>query len=152
MSGSGGWSFAALSDVQFTASQPELSKVAIAALKRIRATDPDFVVLADPAVHQCFEATALAHGVEICPADDDVMEDADERAEQIKSMLATVQAKIDKLSCSSRASRPLSPAKTNAAQGNKADTCGNPGHWRCKISAALRMAERSKDKACDQED
>ncbi len=46
------------------------------------------VVLADPAVRQCFEATAQAHGVEIRPADDDVMEDAEERAEQIKSMLA----------------------------------------------------------------
>jgi hypothetical protein len=42
---SGAWSFAALSDVQFTAAQPELTKVAIAALKRIRATRPDFVVL-----------------------------------------------------------------------------------------------------------
>jgi hypothetical protein len=55
------------------------------------------VVLADPAVRQCFEATAQAHGVEISPAEDDVMEDADHRAEQIKSMLATVQAKIDRL-------------------------------------------------------
>jgi hypothetical protein len=49
------------------------------------------VVLADPAVRQCFEATAQAHGVEIRPADDDVMEDAEERAEQIKSMLAKVK-------------------------------------------------------------
>jgi hypothetical protein len=39
------WSFAALSDVQFTAASPELTKVAIAALERIRATHPDFVVL-----------------------------------------------------------------------------------------------------------
>lgn len=55
------------------------------------------VVLADPAVRACFEATAQAHGVTVCPADDDVMQDADERAEQIKSMLASVQAKIDGL-------------------------------------------------------
>jgi hypothetical protein len=55
------------------------------------------VVLADPAVRQCFEATAQAHGVEIRPADDDVIEDAEERAEQIKSMLASVQTRIDKL-------------------------------------------------------
>jgi hypothetical protein len=55
------------------------------------------VVLADPAVRQCFEATAQAHGVEISPAEDDVMADADQRAEQIKSILATVQAKIDRL-------------------------------------------------------
>lgn len=39
------WSFAALSDVQFTAAAPDLSKVAIAALKRIRTHKPDFVVL-----------------------------------------------------------------------------------------------------------
>ena len=38
------------------------------------------VVLADPAVRQYFEATAKAHGVEIRPADDDVMADADHRA------------------------------------------------------------------------
>jgi hypothetical protein len=49
------------------------------------------VVLADPAVRQCFEATAQVHGVEIRPADDDVMEDAEERAEQIKSMLAKLK-------------------------------------------------------------
>jgi hypothetical protein len=52
------------------------------------------VVLADPAVRQCFEATAQAHGVEIHAADDDVMEDAEERAEQIKSMLASVQQRL----------------------------------------------------------
>jgi len=49
------------------------------------------VVLADPGVRQCFEATAQAHGVEILPADDDVMEDADHRAEQIRSMLAKLK-------------------------------------------------------------
>jgi hypothetical protein len=49
------------------------------------------VVLADPAVRQCFEATAQVHGVETRPADDDVMEDAEERADQIKSMLARVR-------------------------------------------------------------
>jgi hypothetical protein len=55
------------------------------------------VILADPAVRQCFEATAQAHGITICPAEDDVMEDADERAEQIKSMLASIQDRIDHL-------------------------------------------------------
>jgi hypothetical protein len=52
------------------------------------------VILADPAVRQCFEATAQVHGVTICAAEDDVMQDADERAEQIKSMLATVQQRL----------------------------------------------------------
>jgi 3',5'-cyclic AMP phosphodiesterase CpdA len=41
----GDWSFATLSDIQFTASQPDLAKTGIAALERIRATDPDLVVL-----------------------------------------------------------------------------------------------------------
>ncbi|MDO8214212.1 phosphodiester glycosidase family protein, partial [Conexibacter sp. CPCC 206217] len=39
------FTFASLSDVQFTSSDPELAKVGIAALKRIRATHPDLVVL-----------------------------------------------------------------------------------------------------------
>jgi exopolysaccharide biosynthesis protein len=39
------WTFATLSDVQFTAASPELTKVAIAALARIRRTEPDLVVL-----------------------------------------------------------------------------------------------------------
>jgi len=39
------WSFATLSDVQFTAADPTLAQVGIAALKRIRLTRPDLVVL-----------------------------------------------------------------------------------------------------------
>ncbi|WP_026911992.1 phosphodiester glycosidase family protein [Patulibacter minatonensis] len=39
------WSFATLSDIQFTADAPELTKVGVAALKRIRATKPDLIVL-----------------------------------------------------------------------------------------------------------
>jgi hypothetical protein len=56
------------------------------------------VVLADPAVRECFEATAAAHDVEILAADDDVMEDADHRAEQIKSALDAISARIRSLS------------------------------------------------------
>ncbi len=41
----GDWSFATLSDIQFTAASPDLAKTGIAALNRIRATDPDLVVL-----------------------------------------------------------------------------------------------------------
>jgi hypothetical protein len=39
------WNFATLSDVQFTAADPTLAKVGIAALKRIRQQKPDLVVL-----------------------------------------------------------------------------------------------------------
>ena len=59
-------------------------------LLRTRELSPGLLaalILADPAVRQCFEATAQAHDTTICPAGDDVMEDADERAEQIKSLL-----------------------------------------------------------------
>jgi len=56
------------------------------------------VVLADPVVRQCFEATAQVHGVTLSPAEDDVMEDADHRAEQIKSMLNAISARLSTLS------------------------------------------------------
>ncbi|WP_162641508.1 phosphodiester glycosidase family protein [Streptosporangium sp. 'caverna'] len=39
------WQFATLSDVQFTADNPALTQVATAAIKRIRATRPDLLVL-----------------------------------------------------------------------------------------------------------
>lgn len=52
------------------------------------------VILADPAVRQCFEATAEAHGVSVTRADDDIMDNAEERAEQIRSMLGKLQARL----------------------------------------------------------
>ena len=55
------------------------------------------VILADPAVRACFESTAQAHGVTVNPADDDVMDDADDHAEQLKSMLSSLQQKVDRL-------------------------------------------------------
>ncbi|HEY4277566.1 MAG TPA: phosphodiester glycosidase family protein [Conexibacter sp.] len=39
------WRFASLSDIQFTADSPELTKVGVAALERIRRTNPDLIVL-----------------------------------------------------------------------------------------------------------
>jgi exopolysaccharide biosynthesis protein/3',5'-cyclic AMP phosphodiesterase CpdA len=39
------WNFATLSDVQFTADSPTLTKVAVAAIQRIRKTRPDLLVL-----------------------------------------------------------------------------------------------------------
>jgi exopolysaccharide biosynthesis protein/3',5'-cyclic AMP phosphodiesterase CpdA len=44
-SAAGDWTFGTLSDVQFTADNPGLSAVATAAIKRIRKTDPDFIIL-----------------------------------------------------------------------------------------------------------
>ncbi|TKK91485.1 metallophosphoesterase [Herbidospora galbida] len=43
--GAGTWRFATLSDVQFTADNPALTQVATAAVKRIRTTEPDLIVL-----------------------------------------------------------------------------------------------------------
>ncbi|MEV1317725.1 phosphodiester glycosidase family protein [Micromonospora arborensis] len=43
--GAGTWTFASLSDVQFTADNPGLAQVATAALQRIRQTRPDLVLL-----------------------------------------------------------------------------------------------------------
>ncbi|WBB67680.1 phosphodiester glycosidase family protein [Micromonospora sp. WMMD812] len=43
--GFGTWTFASLSDVQFTADNPNLTQVATAALQRIRQTNPDLVIL-----------------------------------------------------------------------------------------------------------
>jgi hypothetical protein len=66
-------------------------------LLRTRELEPGMlaaVILADPAVRQCFEATAQTHGVSVYPADDDVMADADERAEQIKSMLSKLHERL----------------------------------------------------------
>ncbi|MBE2319148.1 phosphodiester glycosidase family protein [Solirubrobacter sp. CPCC 204708] len=44
-SADGDWSFATLSDIQFTAAQPDLAKTGIAALNRIRKSDAELVVL-----------------------------------------------------------------------------------------------------------
>ncbi|GIF73297.1 phosphodiester glycosidase family protein [Asanoa siamensis] len=41
----GGWHFASMSDVQFTADNPNLTQVATAALQRIKQTRPDLVIL-----------------------------------------------------------------------------------------------------------
>ncbi|WP_082801632.1 phosphodiester glycosidase family protein [Herbidospora cretacea] len=43
--GPGTWRFATLSDVQFTADNPALTQVATAAVRRIRETEPDLIVL-----------------------------------------------------------------------------------------------------------
>lgn len=45
LSGPGTWRFATLSDVQFTADNPNLTQVATTAIERIRQTDPDLIVL-----------------------------------------------------------------------------------------------------------
>ena len=45
LKGSGTWNFASMSDVQFTADNPSLTQVATAEIHRIRATNPDLIIL-----------------------------------------------------------------------------------------------------------
>ena len=46
------------------------------------------VVLADPAVRDCLQETARAHGVDVRPSDDDPVDAAARRADRIKSAIA----------------------------------------------------------------
>lgn len=75
--GEGDWSFATLSDVQFTAANPEMAPVAIAALRRIRATGTELVVLngdivdlGDPADMTLARQTLEAGGCRLVPLGD----------------------------------------------------------------------------------
>jgi hypothetical protein len=54
------------------------------------------LVLADPAVNQCLVATATEHGIQVRPADDDLMNDAEERAAKVRAKLAALEAKLEK--------------------------------------------------------
>jgi hypothetical protein len=76
------WSFATLSDIQFTAADPTLAKVGIAALQRIRKHKPDLVVLngditdlGAPADLKLARETLEAGGCELIPADRELPED-----------------------------------------------------------------------------
>jgi hypothetical protein len=46
------------------------------------------VVLADPAVRDCLQETAMVHGVDVRRSDDDPVDAAAHRADRIKSVLA----------------------------------------------------------------
>jgi hypothetical protein len=52
------------------------------------------LVLADPAVNECLQATAHAHGILVRAADDTVMQNADQRAEQLRAKLAALEARL----------------------------------------------------------
>ncbi|MDT7731662.1 MAG: hypothetical protein QOK45_1915 [Mycobacterium sp.] len=49
------------------------------------------VVLADPTVRECLQATARAHGVEVRPSEDDPVDAAAHRADRIKSAIAKLK-------------------------------------------------------------
>lgn len=53
---------------------------------------PASLVLADPAVRDCVEATAQAHGIPVIPADDDALEAAARRAAVIRGAVSQVMA------------------------------------------------------------
>lgn len=48
------------------------------------------LVLTDPAVRECLQETARAHGVEVLPSDDDPVDAAAKRADRIKSALSAI--------------------------------------------------------------
>jgi hypothetical protein len=56
---------------------------------------PAALVLADPAVRDCLEATARAHGVPVLMADDDALERAAQRALEIRSAISTLAALVN---------------------------------------------------------
>jgi hypothetical protein len=55
---------------------------------------PAALVLADPAVRDCVEATAQAHGVPVVQADDDALELAARRAAEIRSVIGRLGALV----------------------------------------------------------
>lgn len=55
---------------------------------------PAALVLADPAVRDCVEATAQAHGIPVLPADDDALERAAQRAALIRYGIGQIGALV----------------------------------------------------------
>ena len=62
--------------------------------KQISPGLPAALVLADPAVRDCVEATAKAHGIPVLMADDDALEFAAQRAAAIRSVIGTLGALV----------------------------------------------------------
>lgn len=62
--------------------------------KQISPGLPAALVLADPAVRDCVEATAKAHGIPVLMADDDALEVAAQRAAAIRSVIGTLGALV----------------------------------------------------------
>jgi len=54
------------------------------------------LVLADPAVNQSLIATARARGVTVTAGDDEMLANADERAEQIRQKVKALEAELDR--------------------------------------------------------
>jgi hypothetical protein len=52
------------------------------------------LVMADPAVGQCLQATARAHGISVRPADDDTLYTAGQRADQLRVKLGTLESQL----------------------------------------------------------
>jgi len=62
--------------------------------KQISPGLPAALVLADPAIRDCVEATAHAHGVPVLMADDDALEAAAQRAAVIRSIIGNFGALV----------------------------------------------------------
>jgi hypothetical protein len=53
------------------------------------------LVLIDPAVSQCLQATARAHGIDVCPADEELFQSVEERAAKLRLKLRAFKARLE---------------------------------------------------------
>lgn len=106
------------------------------AVRRNRQLTPGILaalVMADPAVNQCFHATASAHGIPVLPADDDVLSTAGQRAEELRAKLGSLESALG------RVPRTVTDSAVPSASGVAADGSG------AAPSAAARPTELTFD-------
>lgn len=71
-------------------------KASFGRTKELSAGVVSALVLADPAVNQSFIATAQTHGIPVTEGDDELVADADERAEKIRGKVKALEAELDR--------------------------------------------------------
>ncbi|MBB4904619.1 hypothetical protein [Actinophytocola algeriensis] len=64
--------------------------------KELNAGVVSALVLADPAVNQSLIATARAHGITVTSGDDELLANADERADKIREKVKALEAELDR--------------------------------------------------------
>ncbi len=99
------------------------------------------LVMADPAVNQCLQDTARAHGISIRPADDDVLNSAGQRAEQLRAKLGSLESKLGRANLASTSSvvaedHSLGPEAPASGSGMSAAALGFPDQG----DALIRLA------------
>jgi hypothetical protein len=69
------------------------------------------LILIDPAVSQCLQATARAHGIDVCPADDELLQTLDERAVKLRLQFGALKACFEGATQSDLAALPCPPSE-----------------------------------------